>query len=345
LGTVLEHPPVLQTGPGTPEEFSGYFIISRAQGWGGPLQLAVQSDSQGTIRRIWVLDHNETLPFYYRLGKKGFFQQFESKHISDPLLPGEDIDSVTQATVSSEAFSKAVREGSHYLGREIFHLRIEETRKTAWSFGWEEVFLLALWAAAAFTSRMRRPVLRYLVMGASFVFLGFYLNSSLSIAHFSALLLGYVPSPVLQPFWWLLVAGALLTPFIFRRNLYCQVLCPFGSLQEANSKISGINLTLSKTLLRAARSLPYILTWLALILVFVRSNPALGAYEPFPTLFGLEGIEIQWLILPAVIFGSFFFTRFFCRFFCPVGAILGLVVKARCRLDRSQSREDQGCHE
>jgi polyferredoxin len=43
-------------------------------------------------------------------------------------------------------------------------------------------------------------------------------------------------------------------------------------------------------------------------------------------------MEIQWLILAFVILGSLFMKRFFCRFFCPVGIVLDLMVRARCRL-------------
>jgi polyferredoxin len=132
--------------------------------------------------------------------------------------------------------------------------------------------------------------------------------------------------------------------FALKRNLYCHALCPFGSLQELNSRISGTNLPVPGAFRRVARALPYALTWMALTAVFLSSNPTSGAYEPFPTLFGLEGMEIQWLILASVILGSLFIRRFFCRFFCPVGIVLNLFVSARCRLT-VLTKDKTGCQE
>ncbi len=344
MDKISEHPLVLAFE--TPEKGSearGYATISRAQGWGGPLSLALLVDGEGRIQRVLVLDHNETLPFFYRLEKKDFFRQFESRHVADPLWPGEDVDTVTQATVSSEAFTEAIRKGAHAVGREVFGLEIRE-RPPQWRIGWEEGFLALLFAAAYLSMRSGLRVLRYLVMAAAFFFLGLHLNASLSIAHYGGLLLGFVPRVITHPFWWILVCGALLTAFLLKRNLYCHALCPFGTLQELNYRISGSNLPVAKSLVRAVRALPYFLTWLALMCVFLTSNPTSGAYEPFPTLFSLEGMEIQWLILAAAILGSLFMKRFFCRFFCPVGIALGLVVRARCRLGKL-GKEKPGCPE
>jgi polyferredoxin len=36
-------------------------------------------------------------------------------------------------------------------------------------------------------------------------------------------------------------------------------------------------------------------------------------------MFSLEGIGVQWYILPMALIGSFFMSTFWCRFFCPVG--------------------------
>jgi uncharacterized protein with FMN-binding domain len=340
---ISDHPLVLGLGPGQEgTTAAGYATVSRAQGWGGPLVLAVQVDGEGRIERIRVLDHNETLAFFYRLEKRAFFQQFESRHVGDPLWPGEDIDTVTQATVSSEAFTEAVRKGGQALGREVFGLDIKE-RPPRWRIGWEEAFLVLLFAAAYLSMRGKGfKVLRYTVMAAAFFFLGFHLNASLSIAHFGGLLLGYVPRVITHPLWWILVGGALATSFFLKKNLYCHALCPFGSLQEVNARISGSNLPVARVIARAARALPWLLTWLALMSIFLANSPASGAFEPFPTLFGFEGMEIQWMILAAVILGSLFMKRFFCRFFCPVGAGLDLVIRARCRISGSRKKE-RGC--
>lgn len=327
--------PLLLRGINPAEEmYDGYYILTEARGWGGPLDLATIVDDEGKIRNILVLSHRETVSFFYRLEKKEYFQQFLGKHIADPFLPDRDIDTVTQATVSSKAVAQAVRLGSHILGREIFGLEITE-EKSGWSFGGDEILLLLLIAAApASWLVLKHPFFRYAVMLASFIFLGFMRNASLSIAHFGALLLGYFPPIPEYPFWWILLGNALLFPLLLRKNLYCHSLCPFGNLQELNTKITGINLPLGTHVNRGGHYVSYVLTWFALVVIFYKTNPALGAYEPFPTLFGLDGIEVQWFVLSTVIFGSFFLSRFFCRFFCPVGVVLNLLVKVRRAVDR-----------
>lgn len=316
------------------DTYSGYYILNQAKGWGGPLHVATIVDEQGVVKNILILSHRETLSFFYRLEKKDFFQQFYGKGVSEPFLPDKDIDTITQATVSSKAFAQAVRNGSHTLGRDIFDLQIKE-EKTGWSFGWNEIALLVLLGTALVGMLwIKAQVLRYAVMLASFAFLGFAQNSSLSIANFGALLLGYFPSIREYPIWWILITGAILAPLVFRKNLYCFSLCPFGNLQELNSKISGINLPVGKYINKGGRYLSFALAWFALLVIFYKTNPTVGAYEPFSTLFGLDGIEVQWFVLSATIFGSFFLSRFFCRFFCPVGVVLNLLVKVRCSFDK-----------
>jgi polyferredoxin len=64
-------------------------------------------------------------------------------------------------------------------------------------------------------------------------------------------------------------------------------------------------------------------------LIFISAHPALGSYEPFAMMFSLEGLGIQWYILPAALLGSFFVPSFWCRLFCPVGLFLNEGVRAR----------------
>jgi hypothetical protein len=333
-------PLLLKTGPEAPSESAGYYVISRSGGWGGPLYIAARIDGEGFIRQILILDHNETLSFFYRLEKRGFFQQFQNKHVSAPLLPGRDIDTVTQATVSSHAFTEAIRRGSHRVGREIFAIAIPE-EEMPWRVGWKECLPLILFVLAGVAVKKKTRYGRYLIMGAAMVGLGVVLNASLSIAHFGSLLLGFCPRLSDNLFWWLMVGGAVVSILLLKKNLYCHALCPFGNLQEFNFKLSRINLSLPPSLARVFRVLPLLLTWAALMVVFIQRNPASGAFEPFSTLFSLEGLEIQWMVLSAAILGSFFVARFFCRFFCPVGCALDGLLKLRCRTFRRSPAETE----
>jgi polyferredoxin len=185
---------------------------------------------------------------------------------------------------------------------------------------------------------MKIGKLRYLTLAAGIVFLGFYFNSAISLSNLSVIFLGYFPPLSEKLFWYMLVVGALLIILIYGKNLYCFWLCPFGAIQELVAKIGGVNIQLSKKTITYAGYISYLLTWAALMIIFTTANSSLGSYEPFATLFGLEGFGVQWYILPVVILGAFVLNRFWCRFFCPVGVVLRLVMKVRFRAKQLFSR-------
>ena len=292
-------------------DFLGYGAVESSQGWGGPLQVATIFDSGGTLKKIVVLDHKETPSFFQKLQRHHFFDQFSGKRVSDPFVPGKDIDTITQATVTSKAITDAVKTSSHELGRNIFDLEIEG-QETKWNFGIDELILLLLFTGVWFNTKLKSKTLRSAIMATAFIFLGFYLNSAIAIGNLSQLALGFVPSIKKNIFWWILIGGTLLMPLILKKNLYCSYLCPFGTLQDYTAKLSGINIVMHKKMEKLAKILPLFLTWLALGIIFITSNPALGTYEPFATFFRLEGEGVQWFILPVVVLGSFILTRFFC---------------------------------
>jgi len=319
-------------------EFLGYCAAEKSQGWGGPLLVAVFIDSRGTLERIAVLDHKETPSFFLKLQRHNFFDQFSGKRVSEPFFLGEDIDTITQATVTSKAITDAVRAASHEVGRNIFDLEIQREQKR-WKFGINELILLLLFAGVLVNTKLKSKILRNVVMLMAFIFLGFYLNSAIAIGNLSQILLGFIPSFKENLFWWILIGGALLMPIVLKKNLYCSYLCPFGTLQDYTSKLSGINIVMRKKYERLAKNIAFFLTWFALFVIFVTSNPSLGTYEPFATFFRLEGEGIQWFVLPAVVLGSFILTRFFCRFFCPVGVVLNLLAKSRYSLGKILKRQ------
>ena len=332
-----ENPLLLEAHYKKSRDFLGYLAVEKAQGWGGPLQIATVIDSEGTIKETIVLDHKETPSFFYKIQRHRFFEQFIGKKASDPFILERDIDTVTQATISVKAITEAIRDGSHAVGKKILNLRVQEMQ-SAWKFGINEIILILLYAGVIINTIWKWKMLRYVIMATAFVFLGIHLNSAISIGNISQIILGYIPSIKDNLFWWILVGGALLMPLILKSNLYCSCLCPFGALQELTARISGINIRFSKKRAKLTRNLVFGLTWLALILIFLTSNPAVGSYEPFSTFFRLEGIGIQWFILPAVVLGSFLLKRFFCQFFCPVGVVLNLMIKARQHLNKFMTR-------
>lgn len=319
-------------------EFLGYCAVDKSQGWGGPMLVAAIIDSAGTLERIIVLGHKETPSFFLKLQRHNFFEQFSGKKVSEPFIMGEDIDTITQATVTSKAVTDAARTASHAVGRKLLKLQIEET-EARWKFGMNELILLFLFAVVLANIKLRSKILHHFVMATAFIFLGFYLNSAIAIGNISQIMLGFVPSLKENIYWWILVGGALLIPFVLKKNLYCSCLCPFGVLQDYTAKLSGINIVMHKRNVKFAKTIASFLTWLALMIIFITSNPALGTYEPFATFFRLEGAGIQWYILPAVVLGSFILTRFFCRFFCPVGIVLNLAVKSRHKLEKIIKRQ------
>ena len=333
LTKISGSPPLFEIDPGSRSTDLRYVAIEKIHGYGGPVTVGTEVDRFGIVQRVLVINHNETPAFIKKIRKDRFFDQFVGKEVSAPLKLEEDIDGVTGATVSSKAFSKAVRLGSNAIGTEIFDLSIKE-EKFEWRMGLKEYVLLILYGFVFLGVGRKIVKLRYITLAAGCVFLGFYFNSAISLSNLAVIFLGYFPPLGENLFWYLLVGGAVSTILIYGKNLYCFWMCPFGALQELTAKIGGVNIQLNKKVLKYARYISYTLTWAALMVIFLTANSSLGSYEPFATLFGGEGFDVQWYILPVVILGSFVLNRFWCRFFCPVGVILNLTTKARLRVKR-----------
>lgn len=310
-----------------------YAAIETANGYGGPTTVATEVDAKGVIQRVLVLEHKETPAFFNNLQDEKYFKQFESVKVSSAFVLDEDIDGVSGATVSSKAFGQAVQAGGHNIGRELLNMSIPEKEK-AFVFGIKETILIIFFVLVMIGSLKKIAILRYVILAASGVILGFYLNSAISLSNIATILLGYFPSITDKAHWWILVGGTLAMILFYGKNLYCYWLCPFGAIQEFATKIGGINITLSRRTVTVAKYIGPFLTWLALMIIFLTSNTTLASYEPFATIFGLRGTSVQWFIMPTVILGSFFITRFWCRFFCPVGVVLKITGKIRAQAKR-----------
>jgi Na+-translocating ferredoxin:NAD+ oxidoreductase RnfG subunit len=309
-------------------------VMSEGVGYGGPLIIGIKArrtDDGARLNEILVLSHKETPSFMERMNRRHFFRQFAGNDVSDNFIVGDDIDAVSGATVSSEGFTAAVREAVH-LGA-VQHLNLPRTwTEPAWHIGTDEFILVALFALAFYGVYRRDKLAKYarlIVMVGTLVFVGFYANASLNLGNIAGIFMGYIPTPKQHPMWWIMMIGALGSVVILGRNIYCHQICPFKVVQDLLQKISGVKLRIKPEVQRKSRTLIFSLSWVALMLIFLSAHPALGSYEPFAMMFSLEGLGIQWYILPAALLGSLFVPSFWCRLFCPVGLYLNEIVRLR----------------
>lgn len=296
-----------------------YVVLKKTAGWGGPVLVATKIDTSGGIENVVVVNHKETPAFFLELVNNSFFEQFVGKYVGDYFLINDDINAVSGATISSEGFTRAVRSSSHYIANTEFDLEIPESTFTFSTSGY---LILLLFALAYFEYRFKIPKIRPIIMLMGLVVLGFYLNFPLSVSHITALIMGFLPNLESSLAWYVLLTCVLFTIVVVGRNLYCAWICPFGAVQELLHKISGISLPMAPWLIKYGKNINAFIAWISVCIIFISRNPALGNFEPFAAFFSFNGFGIIWVILPVIIFSSFFIKRFWCRFFCPVGFIL-----------------------
>ncbi len=319
-----------------PDQTNEALVIADGKGYGGPFVLgirAIKTETSAKIQEVVVLSHKETPSYLQKLVREKFFNQFINKSLTSDFLHDKDVDGVSGATVSSKGFTKAIAKSLH-LGA-VEHLKLEKTwQEEQYRWGPDELLMLALVAMVVVVvygpKKIAKP-LKLILPFATLAFVGFHTNSSISIGTLAGIMMGYFPDFNQFPLWWILVGTAIIGVLFLGKNLYCGYLCPFEVVQSLLNKAGGFKLKLKPGMINHARRVIFTLSWLALILIFLSRHPALGSYEPFSMMFSLEGIGIQWYILPISLFGALLIPQFWCRLFCPVGLTLSEAVRLRRR--------------
>ncbi|MFQ6031527.1 MAG: FMN-binding protein, partial [Candidatus Zixiibacteriota bacterium] len=103
---ISDNPLIFEARDAESKTFLDYIAIEKGQGWGGPLHMATVIDKNGVIERVILIDHKETPPFLFKIQRHRFLQQFVGKKVSNPFVLECDIDTVTQATMSSKAIKE-----------------------------------------------------------------------------------------------------------------------------------------------------------------------------------------------------------------------------------------------
>lgn len=295
----------------------GYVVIDQAMGYGGPIKMAIGIDLEGKIQNAVIVNYKDTPSFVHMVLNHGYLKQFIGKDITESLNIEKDIDRISGATYTSRGIAKAISQGSHAVARTQFKLGVLD-EKVAFKFGAKEISVLSLVILMLIGVVLKNKKLRWVTLIGSLIFIGFKFNTPFSLANVAALLMGNFPSIRENLVWYILMIGIPVITIVAGRNLYCFWLCPFGALQEILSKIGGGNFKCSnKKIETNASKIRYVLVYLALLVSILLQSPGFAGYEPYSTLFGLQGFGIEWFILPLVLFPSLLIRRFWCRFFCP----------------------------
>jgi len=297
-------------------------LAADVRGYGGPFDLLVVVDEAGNFDRLVMVRHNET-PSYVAEAP-AFLASFVGLPATAPLEPGQDVDAITRATVSSEAFAAAARLTGRKILRAALGREVElEKAREPWDWPWAVVvaafFGLAVWA------RRRPPeVLRIVAAAAAVGILGFWAGRFLSIGDVGRLAMAkFLPfGPRLSLY--VLFAGATVAALLYG-NVYCGWVCPFGAVAELLYKLPFRKLIVAPAFARKLSGLRFVLLAVVVAVIIARWDLGAASYEPFDDLFAYGAAGLSLLFLVAVLAVSAFHYRFFCRYLCAVGALWGEV--------------------
>lgn len=312
--------------------FLGYVTVGQADGYGGPMKIAVAANSDGIVIRTLIIDQKETPSFIRRVLRSDLMNRFRGRNYRDFLELDPQIDGVSGATYTSRAIASSVRQAMGRIAAGPLEQELPEEKPPEIQIGVPEVTLLLLYLTGLLSCRRKfryKKLLRWAAMLTGLLVLGFLYNSPLTLANINTLLLGYWPQWQTHLYWYLLLGGIFLVFFLGIKNPYCEWFCPFGAAQECFAAIGAAKprtpVRYRQVLLWAQRGLALF----AVILALLYRNPGLPSYEVFGTLFSLTGSNIQFILLAIVLVAALFIRRPWCSFLCPLRPVTDLLAAVR----------------
>ncbi len=309
-------------------------------GYGGPFDLLVVVDGSGNVERVVLVRHNETPSYVENAGD--FLSSFVGLPATAPLEAGRDVDAITRATVTSEAFAAATRVTSRKilnaaLGRDV-PLGCE---REGWDWRWALV-VVAFFGAAIWARRRPTEWARAAFAAAAVGVLGFWAGRFVSVGDVGRLVLWkFPPFGARFSLYLLLGGGAALA--LFFGNIYCGWLCPFGALTELLYRVPIRKLKVMPEFARRLSGLRFIILCVVVAAFIASWDLGVASYEPFDDLFAYAAAGMSFLFLVAVLAVSVFHYRFFCRYLCAAGALLGEVAAVGRPAPRLDCRECGEC--
>ena len=172
----------------------------------------------------------------------------------------------------------------------------------------------------------KRATIRWLTLLLTFSYLGFIDGGFVSVSHLVNIIkLG--PAFLLSNLPLLLIFSFTAVTTLLWGRIFCSSLCPFGALQDFITRFGPRRWQrrVPQGIHDNAIYLKYLILGLILTGAVVAEQVSLFQYfEPFGTLFFLDGTVVMFSILIGFIIACFMVPRFYCRYACPLGQLSGL---------------------
>ncbi len=281
-------------------------------GYGGPVPLEIYV-TQGKIDSVVALGNSESPKFFGRLETSGLTRAWNGKTLKEAETM--EVDAVTGATYSSNAFIDNVRAGAAFAdGSDASGSGHESIAAIA--------ALIVILAGAVLPIFIKKPAYRLVQQLLNVAVLGFWAGTFIDYAMMLNFFSG-APRMTLSFFITLiLLVVGLIYPLFNKPNFYCNWICPFGSLQELAGKACKKKWKMPSGLVKALDNFRQLLWVVLLVLLAVGWGTSWIDYEVF-TAFIVE--SASWIIMAVggiFIVLSLFISRPFCRFVCPTGSLL-----------------------
>ncbi|MBN2119992.1 MAG: 4Fe-4S binding protein [Candidatus Omnitrophica bacterium] len=307
------------------KEFLGFSfkasdIISERKGFSGDIDVLIGINAKARINEVKVLEHSETPGYGDKICDRSFLGQFKDKSIYDNFIVGDDIDGITQASISSKSLARIVRESSRLAWEKLGYGRIAARGS---GFNFSEILSILFIGLGLFLGAKKINFLRYFWLLLTIIYLGFYKGLYLGVFNFIQVCQLKFPSFYESPGWYVLFAASIIAGIFFGR-FYCGWLCPFGAAQEVVSKIPLKKIRVSFNLNRRLLKAKYYFLALGVLLFSAFNNSFIFHLEPFSYFFSLN-LTLLFIYSFFLVLASLFIPRFYCRYFCLAGSIFGII--------------------
>ena len=193
---------------------------------------------------------------------------------------------------------------------------------------WQKLGLLLFILTGCMTAFFTKSdTIRWITLLLTFIYLGFIDGGFVSVSHLVNIIkLG--PAFLLSNLPLLLIFSFTVVTTLLWGRLFCSSLCPFGALQDFITRFGPRRWRrrVPQGIHDNAIYLKYLILSLILTGAVVAEQVSLFQYfEPFGTLFFMDGTLALFSILIAFLAACFVVPRFYCRYACPLGAALGVV--------------------